>query len=366
MLYLSLCIINGQKPDIAYVEKIDLDELYKECNRHNITALVSYALETVIELPKKWSDAKGKSIRKSMLYDFERELITDFMNENGIKYMLLKGVLLKELYPEIGMREMSDNDIYYDIAFREKLEEFMLSLGYKCDHKDNNHDVYEKEPIYNLEFHHAFFSKITSERLYKYYIDIEKRMVKNDDNPYGYHLSNEDLYIYLIAHEYKHYTHFGTGIRSLLDCIVFLSKFGNTLDWNYINSETNKIKISKFEKSQRDLCYKLLNSNLEADLTEQELEFIEYLISSGVHGTYSIGVLNQARGKVELNSKITFAMKVKYIFRRLFPPLEFYKIAYPHYYKNKFSIPLCFLFRIYRAIFKRSKVIKNEINILNK
>ena len=79
-----------------------------------------------------------------MLFDAERELIADFMNKNGIKYMFLKGTILENYYPKIGMREMSDNDIYYDMAFREKLEGFMLSLGYECTQKLDNHDIYVK------------------------------------------------------------------------------------------------------------------------------------------------------------------------------------------------------------------------------
>ena len=364
MLYLSLCAINDSKPDATYVKTLDLDMLYDECERHNVVALVSYALETVVELPKKWSDAKGKAIRKSMLFDAERELITDFMNKNGIKHMLLKGILLQEYYPEIGMREMSDNDIYYDIAFREKIEELMLSLGYQSVYKYYNHDVYKKEPVYNFEFHHAFFSENSSKLFNNYFNDAEKRMIKDDDIRYSYHFSNEDLYIYLIAHEYKHYIVSGTGIRSLLDCIVFLSKFENTLDWNYIKLEAEKAGLSDFEKNQRKICKKIKALALEADFTQKELEFLDYLISSGVHGNPDNAVLNKARGNTDKNEKITFAKKVKYILSRLFPPMNYYEQAYPFFYKHKYLLPVCFFIRLYKAVFKSSKAVE-EMKILN-
>lgn len=366
MLYLSLCAINNTKPDIGILEKIDLDALFKECQRHNITALVCYALESVTKLPRVWSEAKGKAIRKSMLFDAEREKITDFMNENGIKYMLLKGILLKELYPEIGMREMSDNDIYYDMTFRDRIEDFMLSCQYKSAGKADDHDIYEKEPIYNFEFHNSLFLKEASVQLHDYYLDIEKRMIKDDDNAYGFHLSNEDLYIYLIAHEYKHYNYCGTGVRSLLDCIVFLKAYDETLNWQYIDNETKKAGIYDFEKKQRELCRKLTASFVDTDFSQDEVDFLEYLVSSGVHGTYETGVLNKATGKVEQNTKVTFSMKVKYIFRRLFPPMSFYKRFYPFFYKHKYLLPLFVLFRMFKAIFKPSSVLKTEINILNK
>lgn len=366
MLYLSFCALNSVKPDALYIEKLDLDKLYDECQRHSITALVCYALESVIELPHKWHEAKGKAIRKNMLFDVERQHITDFMNKNGIKYMPLKGILLKEYYPKIGMREMSDNDIFYDVSFREELKAFMLSLSYECVLTADDHDIYEKEPVYNFEMHHSFFLKEVSKALYEYYRDIEKRMIKDDNNACGYYLSNEDLYIYLIAHEYKHYMHSGTGIRSFLDCYVFLKKHSDTLDWDYINRETVKAGIDDFEKKQRDLYEKFKVSFVDADLKQEEIDFLEYLNVGGVHGNFSVSVLNEARGTVLKNDKLTFSKRVKYIFKRLFPPMSLYKMHYPFFYKHKLLLPFCFFYRLYLAIFKRNKKIKNEMRILFK
>ena len=340
MLYLSLCALNNTKPDIKCVEKMDLDELYKSCQLHKITALVCYALESVITPSKKWLEAKGKAIRKNLLFDVERQQITNFMNKNGIKHLPLKGIILKEYYPKAGMRQMSDNDIYYDGNFREQLEEFMLSIGYKCKLKTDNHDIYEKQPIYNFEMHHSFFSKENYETLYRYYSDIEKRMIKDENNAYGYHLSNEDFYIYIIAHEYKHFSGCGTGIRSLLDCIVLLHKFEKSLDWNYIRCETDKLGLTDFEESQRKLCKKLSSSFDEANFTQNETELLQYFVSSGVYGDYKIDIVNKMTGEIgTVNRKITFGMKVKYIFKRLFPPMHIYKKYYPLFLLSQISYP---------------------------
>lgn len=300
-----------------------------------------------------------------MLFDAERKFITDFMNENGIKYMPLKGIILKELYPEIGMREMSDNDIYYDLSFREKIGSFMLSRGYKCVAEADNHDAYEKEPIYNFEFHNRLFLKETSLSLHRYYSDIDKRMIRDSKNAFSYHLSDEDFYIYLIAHEYKHYNYCGTGLRSLLDCYVFLNKFSDTLDFEYIKRETQKAGISDFEKMQRNLCGKFSVSLSDVDFTEDEVKFLQYLVSSGVHGNFSTGVINKAKGKGAQKTKVTFKEKVKYISKRVFPPMSYYKRFYPFFYNHRYLIPFCVIYRIFLAVFKRNKNIKNELRILN-
>lgn len=42
---------------------------------------------------------------------------------------------------------------------------------------------------------------------------------------YEKHFSREDFYIYLVAHEYKHYFLGGTSLRSLADTYIYLKKY---------------------------------------------------------------------------------------------------------------------------------------------
>ena len=102
----------------------------------------------------------------------------------------------------------------------------------------------------------------------------------------------EDFYIYIITHEYKHFSGCGTGIRSLLDCIILLNKFEKLLDWDYIRCETDKLGLTDFEETQRKLCKKLLSSFDEADFTQNETELLQYFVSSGVYGNYKIDIAN--------------------------------------------------------------------------
>ena len=167
MLYLSLCALKGIKPSLERVKNTDTKKLYKSCCAHNVTALVCYALEEVVTPPELWLEAKGQAIRKNMLFDAELSKITAYMDKCGIFYLPLKGILLKEYYPKAGMRQMSDNDIYYDSTHREEIEEYMLSQSYECIAKTENHDVYKRPPVYNFEMHHLLFSKESSEVFYE-------------------------------------------------------------------------------------------------------------------------------------------------------------------------------------------------------
>lgn len=72
--------------------------------------------------------------------------------------------------------------------------------------------------------HTSLFYTVHDSKWQEYYKNIRTRLVKDDDNSYGCHFSDADFYIYMTTHEYKHYAHSETGLRSLLDCYVYLQK----------------------------------------------------------------------------------------------------------------------------------------------
>ena len=127
--------------------------------------------------------------------------------------MPLKGSLLKDLYPRYGMRQMSDNDILFDSSRAEDVRQIMESMGFTTKHFGHgNHDVYFKKPVSNFEMHTSIINR-NNERMFEYYRNVKERLIKNDNDACGYHFSDEDFYIFMIAHEYKHYTGGGTGLR---------------------------------------------------------------------------------------------------------------------------------------------------------
>ena len=90
--------------------------------------------------------------------------------------MPLKGSVLKDLYPENGMREMSDNDILFDASKREQSKVIMLSHSYTVEHYGEiYHDAYHKPPVLNFELHTVLFGEeYVNELIFMYYVDIKR------------------------------------------------------------------------------------------------------------------------------------------------------------------------------------------------
>ncbi|MFQ9516370.1 MAG: nucleotidyltransferase family protein [Eubacterium sp.] len=380
MIFLVKCALHNIKPDTEWIKNYDLHNLHKMCKFHGLTAIVYTVLESAginsgkadaLTLLETWKSEKEKALYKTVLMDIEREHIFEFMEKKGIWHVPLKGIILKELYPREEMREMSDNDIYYDKTYQKELYAFMTERGYEPSQiGTSHHEVYKKQPVYNFEMHTSVFGSKQNKIWIEYYQDIEKRFIKDKEGSYGYHFSDEDFYIQIMAHMYKHYVEGGTGIRSLVDCYVFLKKKEDSLDWDKLKKELTTFGIADFEMKIRVLSKKIFENTDKKvchNLTEEEKEMLDYLLFSGAMGTRENKIANDLKSVECSNEKIKRKAKLKYFFKRIFPEMEFLKMNYPIAYKYKFLIPFVYIFRILKGIFiKPQKLLKEFIIVWKK
>ncbi len=158
LVYLLFCAVNDITPDTARVQAIDLDKLYQCAKLHTLRASICIVLERAGIENKDFHQAYKKAVRKNVYFDIERSAILCEFERQCIWYMPLKGSVLKEIYPENGMREMADNDILYDAAKQAKVKKIMLSMGYIAKSVGkSHHDLYTKPPVLNFEFHTYLF-----------------------------------------------------------------------------------------------------------------------------------------------------------------------------------------------------------------
>ena len=349
VIYLAACMVNGKKPDASRIAGMNLERLYTAADRHLLTAITGYALEAAGIRHPAFTQAKSKAIRKAVLFDAERAAVLAELEEAGIWHMLLKGCALKALYPKIGMRQMADNDILYDVSRSEDVRQIMESLGFTTvlyAGNDYDHDHYDKEPVCNFEMHRALFTPSAPDAVFSYYQNIREKMVKDGGNRYGYHLPPEDFYIYMIAHEHKHYSGGGTGLRSLLDTYVYLNKV--SLDMAYVAGETETLGISKFEAANRSLALHLFGGET---LTEKDRVMLDYILSSGTYGTMANRIRNQLQEKGRWG----------YFLSRLTLPPDLMHRRYPVLNKAPILYPFCWIHRLIHAFFFKRKIVMYQL-----
>lgn len=355
MLYLTVCAVKGKKPDSKRMETMDLDGLFKVCQKNILTACAAYALESAGVRHHAFTQAKEKAIRKNVLLDAERRKILNRLEQEKIWYMPLKGAILKNLYPKLGMRQMSDNDILFDKKYRTKVKNIMLDLGFTCkSFNSGNDDAYFKPPICNFEMHSSLFASAHIGKLYEYYQNIKQKLIRDENSQYGYHFRTEDFYVYLTAHEYKHFTAGGVGVRSLVDAYIFMKKYGDSMNWDYLNAELKKLKIQNYEQKRRIIAEKIFN---EQELSEKETAMLNYYIFSGSYGTRK----NAIKHKVNRLGK---GSKAHYLFRRIFPPMEEIESYWNFFYRHKWLIPILWIYRPIKGLLTKRKKLFREIKYL--
>lgn len=356
--YLASCAVNGRLPEAERVGKMNTGILYKAADKHLLTGITAMALESAGVKDEAFTQAKGKAIRKAAAFDVERAAILNALEEAGIWYLPLKGCVLKELYPKIGMRQMADNDILYDESGTQELRKIMKSLGFTegpsfgC----GNHDEYFKPPVCNFEMHRSLFGQGSDKRMIEYYKDVKNRLIPDECSSFGFHFNDEDFYIYILAHEYKHYSGGGTGFRSLLDTYVYLKKKGEALDRSYVEAELEKLGIAQFGEQNRSLAMHLFDGE---GLTEQDRKMFNYILSSGTYGTVS----NHVGNRIDRFGNGSRA-KLKYTFSRLFLPMDEVRAYFPLFAKCPLLLPFLPFFRVIRGVTVRRKKFRTEMKAI--
>ena len=356
MIYLTACAVNGRKPKQERIDRLDLPKLFEVCQKHILTACVAYALESAGVKDNDFTQAKEKAIRKNILLDAERRTILRKLEAEKIWYMPLKGSLLHNWYPKLGMRQMSDNDILFDISRREDVRNIMYDFGYRLKSELEVVDEYLKEPVYNFEMHGELFMEYQVGAMADYYRRIKSRMLKDNNNEYGYHFSNEDFYLFMMAHEYKHFSGGGTGVRSLVDTYVFLRKFKNSLDWDYLSTELEKIGIADFERNNRELAIRVFSMK---SLSLEDKKLLDYYVMSETYGNID----NLVKNGVKYRGK---GSKLRYLVYRFFPPISFLEGSVPWVKKSKMLIPAAYIYRFFRGATVNRKKVSNEFKQLGK
>ena len=359
LLYLIASKINGKKADLP--EDISVEAVFALAKAHNLGALCASALSDISMCTDKMQEYRDKSIRKALLFDSERAQISAILSKKGIAHIPLKGIILKELYPSLGDREMSDNDILIDPKQRLDVKEIFVNRGYEVKfYEVFNEDVYLKSPIFNFEIHVSLFSNEHHELFYNYFSDT----IEKSSPSFGEcrKMRPEEFYIYLTAHENKHFNNSGIGIRSLLDAFLFLRK--EELDKEYIKDALEKLRLLEYEEKRTAIVNRIFDPEFskkmmlgEAELMPEESEMLLYYAKSGAHGSHTNAIEKQVK-------HVYNGGRARYLFRRAVPDMEWYKIHAPFVYKSKVLIPFHVIMRLTLGlILSPTKIIK-EIKIV--
>ncbi len=334
-------------------EDLNLHELREFAKFHEIDAFLYPALKDIERFNQ---DAAFKDIVndfnvlavKYANQEYYIEQINTALNKENIKHMFLKGSVLRSLYPSPELRQSADVDIYFDVTYANRVKEILCGMGFVNNKFGSDQDVYLMPPYVCVEMHRTLLPPRSKQSEMGY--AIAERLIHKNESEYV--MSDEDFYIFHIIHTAKHMSEGGIGIRAFFDLWIYLRKYENTLDWNYIEKELINASLSDFEKHIKCLSLYWFE-NGEKDKYTDEIE--NYVIYSGWNGTYT-------QKTALMSEEYVKDKKIVYYFKYLFKSIDELKLAYPYLKKYPILYPIAFMDRIYKAIFVRKKAIKKFLH----
>ena len=385
LLHLMSCALRGTQP-VPIPQGVTWDTVYGLALSNSVTTTCAMAVcqgaGADAAERKRWRDEVYKNGMRLAFFEEERQAIFAQMDEVGLAHLTMKGTVMSGVYPRPEMRWMCDNDFLFGrdlgggkvrVADDEDgwaMRHIMEGRGYRVEEfAQSSHDAYEKPPIFNFEPHRLPVGR--DNKWLSYYADPWAKTRRSEGQPgLAYELSHEDVYIFHVAHMYKHFTRRGHGVRGIADEWALLQAWGSEMNREYLDTELGKLGMLDFDKRIRristavvdkDACGQVLLGQADA-LAARDIETLEYMLESGTYGRPT----NRTQNKIHDNeAEMGPALaRLRYMWDRLFPPFYRLKWNYPILERAPWLLPFVHIYRFTVQLFKERGKVRTEFSAM--
>lgn len=377
--------IRGKSADKVY-DNVEWDEVIDLADKHKVEGIIYLALrksklisnigEEKISLLKQKAAITGITQSRHIS---GLSTVLNKINERNISVIVLKGLVVREFYPQPDQRSMNDADILVHEGDVEKVKQLLIDMGYVYleDHKASHHIalVHHKYPF--IELHWNLFKRDGfSNELEHYERLIWRRAIKvNVGEAEVLSLSYEDLALHLCMHMAAHLAATGFGVRQLCDLVLLVEHKGDEIDWNSFIMKARMYGFEKFGKIIFLLCNKLFNMEAPKEINIKVVNNKKYvsalldeIFEAGVHGKKEMA--NQFATQVAFNfeekdSNATLGAINRY-FRFIFPKIDDMSDKYSYAKKVKILAPIAWIHHLFAGVFASEYSFKDKVEFLTK
>ena len=214
---------NAEKEQIS-LERETWSNLFKLSKKHDLAHLIGYALkvsENKIDedIQKAFEQATNMAAFRYVKISYDLEAMSNALEKAQIRFIPLKGSVIRKYYKEPWLRTSCDIDILISDSDIEKVKKvFVEELNYTYVSEWNYEVSFYTPAKTHIELHHVLNDDNKS-------IDNVLSTVWEHSVPipncfFHYEMSDEMYYFYHIAHMAKHFVNGGCGIRPFIDIWV--------------------------------------------------------------------------------------------------------------------------------------------------
>lgn len=347
LLAVVAAILNRQEaPPLP--QELDINQFVRLAFTNAVQGMVYAAFsEKPDALPEALFTRLKKSFQAAVLRDAAQTQMLSVLREQfgaaGIDFLLLKGAHLKALYPASELRFMVDMDILVREQDQPRAKEILLANGFTLDFDNGKDIVFLKKPFLTVELHRSLFQE--EYRMYPYFLSVWERaaLVGNHE----YKMTDNDLYVYTLAHLAEHYETAGSCFRPVMDLYLMEKKLGDKLNFDYIRAQFKALGISEFAENIRKLGPCMFENTPKDDT----LLLMENYVTLGPP------VKNAA---VAADEKLGKQSKAHRLFSAAFPSFKHMKTKYPILRKLPFLLPFFWIWRLLGYAFTKDKTLAKK------
>lgn len=361
LVYLLSCSIKN-RPAKLPPKEIDWSKLYDVAGEQKILPLVFEQVAKLgnkgpdVELLRKWQQETLSCVYFFKLQNEQLLKILSTAERKGVDILLLKGSVIKDLYPIPELRTMSDYDGLIKNEQLDLVKEVFISEGYNIAKENDETIEFEKEGCLKFEFFYSVFTKIKKDE--KFGLDLWENAIP----VVGQHIkrpSDENFLVHLLAHLIKHLNTRGAGIRNLADISLFVMK--NELDYEYIISQMKLLNSEKIFYGIMKAAEKYFGVELSVDCQDIEPDMVDklilYMMENGVYGVTENIFLFDARF-----AKGSFFVRIKNFLKKFFPVGEKLGKRYDYARKCPLLLPVAWIHRFIKVLFVDKYSAKRSIS----
>lgn len=366
--------INGEKANIN--EQIDWESIISLSREHKIEALVYSAIPNKVkdtipsELLNLWKKEVFMSGITQQRHMKEMENVLKEFNKADIDVLVLKGLVIRDLYNTPTLRTMSDADIVVKESNLEKSKEVLTRIGYTEYKQTPNDFMFIKSGCLPIELHWDLVDDHFFKQISKFEEDMWPNILPvNIGEAYANEMELEDLAIFQCIHMAKHIVYRGFGIRHLIDFTLLVDKRGSEINWADFLDRCKKYGIYKFVLQVMLTCNVLFDMSIPSDIdfiTNEDKsyldEFIRDIFESGVHGKQDFvsSVASEFAYTADKESGKNESSFKRYM-RFLFPKVETMSDTYNYAKKYKVLHPVAWGHHLIRGVFNKDYSLKEKI-----
>ena len=366
--------IHNKKMELDTNEDISWKDILEECKSHNIESLVYYGIHGNIlkTIDKETLESWKKQTFMSNIYQINHikqiSNILSIFNDKNIPVIVLKGLVIRDLYPKSELRTMGDADILVHKKDMETVVDILHSLGYEEKGRNAFHIEFEKGNSH-IEVHWTLANENMFDGIVEFNNEIWSNAVevKVGDSK-AFSMCDEDLLLYLCIHMAKHFINSGFGIRQVCDVFLLVDQRNKFIDWNRFMIKAKRSGIDKFTMSIFAICNKLFGMSIPDELEQYKIReekninlIIDAIFANGVHGhSDKIAIRAKQLAYENNNNKASIIASFRRVY---FPSSDKLGDKYGYAKKYKLLLPVAWIHRFVNTILRKDYSVYDKVKL---